>query len=73
MIHCIYVNTKQKSKWHLISVCGSIEMANKDKGDIIQEYKDLGKDVMAEIQSFDSDFYIPEYLSEIKEQKQQYN
>jgi len=73
MIHGIYIKTRPKAKWHLVSKAASIEMANKDVIDIVCQYKMDGTDIMVAIQSFDSDFYIPEYLSAIKEQKQFYN
>lgn len=70
MIHGIYVKSKPKSKWHLVSVTMSPEAANYE----VDERKKLAasegnEEAQVAIQLFDSVFWIPEYMDEIKEQK----
>lgn len=74
MIHGIYVKTKPKSKWHLISITNSPEVANQDIKDAKIKAKLEGND-SAEfaIKIFDSRFYIPEFISEMTDQKPAFN
>lgn len=74
MFHGIYVKSKPKGKWHLVSIAFSAEVANND----VIEYKkqvEIEGNISAEvaIQTFDSGFYIPELLSQITTQKLMYN
>ncbi len=70
MIHGIYVKSKPKSKWHLVSVTMSPEAANYEVGEQKkQAIKEGFEDVQVAIQLFDSAFWIPEYVDEIKERK----
>ena len=74
MIHGVYIKHRPKGKWHLVSVAVSAETANIDLSAILKQAKLEGNDqIQVAIQSFDSAFYIPELLSEIKEQKLLYN
>lgn len=70
MIHGIYVKSKPKSKWHLVSVTMSPEAANYEVDEQKkQAIKEGFEDVQVAIQLFDSAFWIPEYVDEIKERK----
>ena len=74
MIHGIYVKSKPKNKWHLVSQTVSAEMANME----VEAFKKLAIEEGNEraevaIQIFDSTFFIPQFLSEIKERKPQFN
>lgn len=74
MFHGIYVKSRPKGKWHLISVTMSPEIATIDVKAILNKAKiDDNDKIQACIQIFDSSLYIPEFLSEIKEQKVMYN
>lgn len=74
MIHGIYLRSKPKNKWHLVSQTISAEMANMEveafKKQAIEEGNDLAE---VAIQTFDSVFFIPETLVELKERKVLYN
>lgn len=74
MIHGIYLKSRPKNKWHLVSVALSAEAANLEietfKKQALQEGNEEAK---VAVQIFDSEFWIPEYVSEIKEQKPMFN
>jgi hypothetical protein len=74
MIHGIYLKSKPKNKWHLVSQTVSAEMANMEveafKKQAIEEGNEQAE---VAIQIFDSSFFIPEFLSELKERKVQFN
>lgn len=74
MIHGIYIKNKPKAKWHLFSVAISAEAANYDINEAIKKIKGEGLD-QAEVacQLFESAFWIPETLTEIKNHKPLYN
>lgn len=70
MIHGIYVRTKPTHKWFLFSTTPSAEAATKELAVAMVIAKIGGNDQgEAAIQIFESQLYIPELLSEIKEQK----
>lgn len=70
MIHGIYVRTKPTHKWYLFSTTKSAESAVKELAVAIQIAKIGGNDSgEAAIQVFESPLFIPELLSEIKDQK----
>lgn len=70
MIHGIYFRSKPKHKWSLFSVTRSAEAAVKELQVAIQEAQKGGNERgEAAIQVFDSSIFIPELLTEIKEQK----
>jgi len=74
MIHGIYIKSRPKGKWCLVSVTMSPEIASTNVDAILNQAKvENNQDIQAKIQTFDSAFYIPEFLSEIKEQKLLYN
>jgi hypothetical protein len=74
MIHGIYLKSKPKNKWHLVSLAISAEAANLEldlcKQQAIQEGNERAE---VAVQIFESAFWIPEYVTEIKEQKPQFN
>jgi len=74
MIHGIYVKSKPKNKWHLVSVAISAEAANHELDQVKrQALLDGNEEAKVGIQIFDSVFWIPEYVDEIKEEKPQFN
>lgn len=74
MIHGIYVKSKPKSKWHLVSLATSAEAANHEVDSFREQALLEGnEEAKIGIQIFDSVFYIPEYMTEIKDRKPQYN
>lgn len=74
MIHGVYVKSRPKGKWHLVSISLSPEMAAHDADIIIKQAEKEGNlQVKAAVQYFESSFHIPEVLSEIKEQKSMLN
>jgi hypothetical protein len=74
MIHGIYVRTRPKNKWHLVSISLSLEETKIYIDEALKQAQLEGNDE-AEVayQIFDSAFWIPHYLSEVKEQKAMYN
>ena len=74
MIHGIYLKTKPKNKWHLVSLAMSAEAANMEletfKNKAVEEGNERAE---VAVQIFDSVFWIPEYVTEIKEQKPSFN
>lgn len=73
MIHGVYVKSRPKGKWHLVSLTISQEAANFDLNAILKQAKQENTNIQAAIQSYDSSFHIPEILNEIKDQKLLYN
>lgn len=70
MIHGIYFRSNPKNKWSLFSITRSAEAAAKELQVAIQEAQKGGNDHgEGAIQVFDSSIFIPELLTEIKEQK----
>jgi hypothetical protein len=74
MVHGIYLKSKPKGKWHLVSVAVSPEAATNESDTTLATALLQGND-LAEvgIQMFDSAIHIPELLSEIKKQKPMFN
>ena len=70
MINAVYIRTKPTHKWHLFSTTPSAEVAIKELA-VAQEIAKIGGNDQGEaaIQVFESKLFIPELLSEIKEQK----
>lgn len=74
MIHGIYLKSRPKSKWHLISLAISQEAATHKLDEAKKQALLDGKEeAQVAIQIFDSEFWIPEYVDEIKERKPQFN
>lgn len=74
MIHGIYVKSRPKAKWHLVSIAISPEAANFDVEQHQKQNKLAGRDdAQVGVQLFESTFHIPEYLDELKEYKPLYN
>lgn len=70
MIYGIYLKSKPKNKWHRVSMTMSPEAANYEVDAQKKQAVDAGmNDVQVAIQIFDSAFWIPEYVDEIKERK----
>ncbi len=73
-IHGIYLKSRPKGKWHLVSVAVSPEAANLEIDEALKNARNQGNDCAeAAIQIFESAFHIPELLSEVKTQKPLYN
>lgn len=73
MFHGVYIKSRPKGKWHLVSITVSPEMASNDLESILKQAKLEDNEVRACIQIYESAFHIPEFLSEVKEQKLLYN
>ncbi len=74
MIHGIYVRNRPKKKWTLYSVVQSGELALRDQEDALAKAKEDGNDeAEAAIQTFETSFFIPQYLLEIKKAQILYN
>jgi len=74
MIHGIYLKSKPKNKWHLVSLAISAEAANLELETFKKRAVDGGNErAEVAVQVFDSLFWIPEYMTEIKEQKPSFN
>jgi hypothetical protein len=74
MIHGVYLKSRPKGKWHLITVAVSPEAATHDIDEILkQAHREGNEQAEAVVQVFDSNFYIPELLNEVKPQKPMYN
>lgn len=69
MIHAIYTRNKPKSKWFLASIATNAEEVREDL-EALKKYKNRSDNISLEIavKTFDSALYIPEMVSEIKEQ-----
>lgn len=70
----IYLKTRPKSKWQLVSVAVTAEGAAFDMKEALDQAKAEGNE-QAEVktQFFDTSFFIPHYLNEVKETKPMYN
>ena len=74
MIHGIYVKSRPKNKWHLFSIAISPEAANCEVDEAKrQSIIDGIENPQVAIQVFDSAFWIPEYIEDIKDQKPLFN
>ncbi len=74
MIHGVYLKSRPKSTWRLVSVALSVEGAKKHLNKLLnQAYADGNENAEGTIQAFSSAFNIPEILHEVKDQKLLYN
>ncbi len=74
MIHGIYLKSRPKNKWHLVSYAISAEAANHELEEVKKQAIEEGNErAEVAVQVFDSLFWIPEYMTEIKEQKPSFN
>lgn len=74
MIHGIYEKSRPKNKWRLVALSISQEAANHEVDERKkQALLDGNEDTKVGVQIFDTVFYIPEYVDEIKEQQPQFN
>lgn len=73
-IHGIYLKSRPKGKWHLVSLAISAEAANMENKNVLQNAQNQGyNNAEVAIKIFDSNVYIPELLSDIESQKPLYN
>jgi hypothetical protein len=74
MIHGIYLKSRPKNKWHLVSVAVSPE-ADIYEVDAVKKQAEADGNEAAQVavQLFESSFWIPEYVDEIKEHTPQFN
>lgn len=74
MIYGIYLKSKPKNRWHLVSIARSAEAATLELESALKQAKAEGlEEAKVANQIFDSAFWIPQYLTEIKEQEPLYN
>lgn len=74
MFHGIYMKNRPKSRWHLVSIAISPEAAAHDMEEALNQARSSGlTEAKVAEQLFDSAFWIPHYLTEIKETKSMYN
>lgn len=74
MIHGIYVRNRPKGTWHLVSTAASAEAATYDLDEVLKQAKaDGNEQAEAVVQVFESAFWIPQYLHEVKAVKPMYN
>lgn len=74
MIHGIYLKTRPKGSWHLVTTALSPEAATYDLVETLRQAKADGNEkAEAVIQTFESVFWIPQYLTSVKETKALYN
>jgi hypothetical protein len=74
MIHGIYLKSKPKNKWHLVSVAVSPETANQEVSECKKQAALDGHELAeVAIKIFDSTFWIPEFVDEIKTQEPLFN
>lgn len=74
MIHGIYLRSRPKGTWHLVTVTVSPEEAAYELTETLKQAKADGND-QAEVieQLYESSFWIPHYLTAVKETKSMYN
>lgn len=74
MIHGIYLRSRPKSRWQLVSVAVSAEAANYELDVTLKQAKlDGHEQAEVAVQIFDSVLWVPETLVEVKDQKLMYN
>jgi hypothetical protein len=74
MIHGIYVRNRPKAKWHLVSVAISAEAAVYELEVMLKQAKQEGHErAEVAVQVFDSMLWMPETLTQVKDQKPMYN
>jgi hypothetical protein len=74
MIHGIYLKSRPKGKWHLVSTTSSPEAAIHDIDELLKQAKLEGNEnAEAASRVFETAFHIPELLNEIKPQKSMFN
>jgi hypothetical protein len=70
----LFEDQTKKNKWHLVSLAISAEAANLELETFKKRAVDDGNErAEVAVQVFDSLFWIPEYMTEIKEQKPSFN
>lgn len=69
MIHAVYVRNKPKSMWALMTVANTAQLALQDKKMFLEEaIKNGNAEAETAIKTFNSIWFIPEYLNEIVEE-----
>lgn len=74
MIHGVYIKNKPKSRWHLVSLTGSAEIANLEINKAKEQAKLEGyEEAEVGVQIFESSFHIPASLESLKDHKILFN
>lgn len=74
MIYGIYLKSRLKSTWQLVSIALSQEAAMHDIDETLKQTIAEGNENAKVVsQVFESSFWIPHFLKEVKEQKPMYN
>lgn len=74
MLHGVYLRTKPKKKWLLMTTVYSAEEARRELDKYVDKAKANGNNqAEGAIQSFDTSFAIPEIITDIKPSKVLYN
>lgn len=74
VIHGIYLKSRPKGLWHLVSVAISAEAANYEISETLKTAALQGNDrAEAAVQIYESAFHIPELLHDLKNQKPMFN
>lgn len=74
MIHGIYMKSRPKNKWHLVSYTLSPEVAQNEMDEYMkQAILEGNEQAQVAVQLFDSLFLMPDFISEITEQKLLFN
>ena len=74
MFYCVYVKSRPKSKWRLVSIATSSDAAAHDMEEALNKaYLSGFAEAKVAKQFFESPLWIPQYLTEIKETHFMYN
>lgn len=74
MFHGVYIKSRPKGKWHLISLTASPEMATMNMNRVKHQAELEGNDtVEVGVQLYESLFNVPETLSSLKDHKILFN
>lgn len=74
IIHGIYLKTRPKGMWQLMSVVVSPESASLESNEVLKNAINQGNEyAQSAIQTYESGFHIPEFLYNVKEQKLLFN
>jgi len=74
MLLGIYLKSRPKNKWSLVSIATTSESAKVEMEDVLkQSQKEGNEKAEVNFQLFENANYIPHFLSEIKDQKLIYN
>ena len=74
MIYCLYVRTRPKGNWYVLSSSTSLEMINQDRNKVIEQArKENNFDIETGLQQYETKMHIPDFIPELKEQKIVFN